>query len=346
MFRKYINITLIVILVLVLSLTGCSKETENNQPEQKVEQKQPEEKIVIKMNSSQSKGTTAVDGAYLFKEIVEGKMGDKVEIQVFPEGQLGTDVAILEGMRMGTHDALVVATPITTVDGRFSLFDLPYLLTSREEVEKITKGPLGKELSDGLEEKGFHNLGFWHAGWRNVTNNIRAIENPEDLKGLKIRVPSSPSRVALFKILGANPTPMSFGELFSALQQGVVDGQENPIMVLTSSSLMEVQKYLSFTKHVYAQYYILFSKQIWDSYPEDVKKALTEASDQVAEKSWEMEKVISDNTMQAIEGKMEINEVNMDAFKEAAKSIYEDPKFVEPIGKELLDKALETLGRK
>ncbi|MDR1710227.1 MAG: TRAP transporter substrate-binding protein [Candidatus Accumulibacter sp.] len=304
-------------------------------------------KVTIQINSSQSPGSVPVDGAYRLKELVEGKLGkDRVEIKVFPDGQLGSDTAILDGMRMGTHDCLIVATPITTVDPKFSLFDLPYLITSKKDFDLLTGGDIGKKLQKSIHEKGFTLVSYWPAGWRHVTNNTRPIVVPDDMKGMKIRVPSSPARVALFKMFGANPTPLAFGELFSALQQKVVDGQENPVFVLTASSLMEVQKYLSHTRHVITQYYVLFTNSAWDGYPEDLRQALREASAQVASESWDIDAKLSENTYKAIQGKMQVNEVDMDAFTKAAMPIYGNPDFIRPIGQELMDEALKTLGRK
>lgn len=325
-------------LTLGLLLGGCGDDKDSGATARKV---------VIQISSSQSPGSIPVEGANRIKDLVEGKLGaDKVEIQVFPDGQLGTDTAILEGMRIGTHAALIVATPITTVDPKFSLFDLPYLITTKEDFECLTLGPIGDKLNQSIKEKGFTNVSYWPAGWRHVTNNIRQIKTPEDMSGLKIRVPASPTRVGLFKLLGANPTSMSFGELFSALQQGVVDGQENPLFVLTASSLMEVQKYVSLTRHVFTQYYVLFSNDAWQAYPEEVRTAIQEACAQVAKESWDWDERLNKEVYAAIEGKMQVNEVDMDAFVRAAMPIYENEAFVKPIGPELIDEALKTLGRK
>ena len=300
---------------------------------------------VIKIAFPLAPGTISDLCLKSYKQIVENKIGDKVEIQLFPSGQLGKDVAVLEGLRLGTHDATLVATTISTVEPKFSFLDLPYLFTSREDVEKISKGSIGKKLIAGVEEKGIKELAMWNSGWRHVTNNIRPINTPDDLNGLKIRTPSSPSRVKLFKLLGANPTPLSFGELFSALQQGVVDGQENPIYVVTTSKLYEVQKYLSLTKHVYTSNHLLFSKELWDSFSPEIQNVLQDAAYEVQDKSWEIYDELEKEALKKISEVMMVNEVDMTKFKEIAQPIYEDPSIIGPIGEDLIKEVLETLGK-
>src|SRR5690625_1240809 len=251
------------------------------------------DEITIQIGYPLSQGTASDEEAKLFKERVEEETDGQIIVELFPDGQLGSDEAVLEGLRLGTHDATIIATPITTVDPQFSLFDLPYLFTSQEDVEKITKGPIGQRLLDGLEEQNIKGVAYWNSGWRHVTTTNKEINSPEDLEGLKIRVPTSPSRVQLFKLLGANPTPLSFGELFSALEQSVVDGQENPIYILETSKLYEVQNHLALTTHVYSSNYLLFSKEKWDSIPSDLQDVLEKVGAEVADKSWEIEQEIT-----------------------------------------------------
>lgn len=337
--KKHRIISLILIGTLLAgSLAGCGNHES---------QTQTAEKITIQLNSSQGEGSVAVQGAYKMKEYVENKLGtDRIEIQVFPDAQLGSDVNILEGMKLGTHDALIVGSPLTNVDTKFFLFDLPYLFNTREDVEKVTKGEIGELLNASLEEKGYVNLGYWFTGWRQITNNVRPIYTPEDLKGLKIRISTSPSRQALFEQLGAAPAALSASETFSALQQGVVDGQENPIYVLVTSAYQDVQKYASITNHLVLVYEVVFAKDKWDSYPEDVQQALREAAQLVQDESWAMTEELEKEVYAEIEGKVEVNEADIASFKAKTEELYSDQYFVDAIGEELLDKLLTTLGRK
>lgn len=234
---------------------------------------------------------------------------------------------------------------MTNVDTKFFLFDLPYLFHTREEVEKVTKGEIGEILNTSLEEKGYINLGYWFTGWRQITNNVRPIYTPEDLKGLKIRISTSPSRQALFETLGASPSSLSASETFSALQQGVVDGQENPIYVLVTSAYKDVQKYASITNHLVLVYEVVFSKEKWDAYPQDVQQALREAAQLVQDESWDMTEALEEEVYQEIAGKVAVNETDIASFQAATESLYTDTYFVSAIGEDLLHQLLVTLGR-
>lgn len=340
-FKKWIYIGFIVLLA-ASYLIGCN----NNASEVKKVDDKASEKITIQLNSSQGEGSVAVQGAYRMKEYVENKLGsDRVEIQVFPDAQLGSDTDILKGLKLGTHDALIVGSPLTNVDTKFFIFDLPYLFNTREEVEKITKGEIGEGLNASLEEKGYINLGYWFTGWRQITNNVRPINTPNDLKGLKIRISTSPSRQALFEHLGAAPSALPASETFSALQQGVVDGQENPIYVLETSAYKDVQKYASITNHLVLLYEVVFAKEKWDAYPQDVQEALREAAQLVQDESWDMTETLEQEVYAEIEGKVTVNEADIAAFQAATESLYHDKYFSDAIGEELLKDVLTTMGR-
>ena len=226
------------------------------------------------------------------------------------------------------------------------MFDLPYLFNTREDVEKITKGPVGEKLNESLKEKGFINLGYWFTGWRQITNNERPIYEPEDLHGLKIRISTSPSRQRVLETMGAAPVALAASETFSAMQQGVVDGQENPIYVLETSAYADVQKYASLTNYLVLVYEVVFAEDVWNSYPEDLQQALREGAQMVQEASWEMTEELEAEVYEYLEGKVEVNDVDVEAFKKSTEPLYSDPYFVDAIGEDLLDEVLTTLGRK
>ena len=221
MFKKMVmNAT--IVLMIVATLSGCGNDNVKNDKanEQNVE------KITIQLNSSQSANSVAGQSAVRIKELIEQELGtDRVEVEFFPDGQLGKDTTILEGMALGSYDALIVGTPVTNVDSKFGIFDLPYLMSDEDDVKALIYGEVGDILTGSIAEKGYINTGYLFSGFRQITNNIRPIVEPEDLNGIKIRVASSPSKEKLFRLMGANPTPLGFDELFSAMQQGVVDGQ-------------------------------------------------------------------------------------------------------------------------
>lgn len=336
-FKKVVAITMLISFTALLS-GGCGG-TEN-----KNEEKQ--EKVVIQISSSQSLNSIAGQSAVRIKELVEDELGsDRVEIQIFPDGQLGKDTTILEGMAMGTYDALIVGPPVSNVDSKFGIFDMPYLMTTEEDIKALIYGDVGANLTNSIAEKGYINTGYLFAGWRHLTNNIRPVVTPADMKGIKIRVTASPSREKLFRLMGANPTPLAFSELFSALQQGVVDGQENPLYVLTVNSFKDVQKYVSLSKHSPTVYSVLFSKEKWDSYSEEIQQAILNAVQTASEESFVRSEELDQNVLKEIDGLVEINEVDLDAFRAVVDELYTNPEFVEPIGQALLNQALQAVSK-
>ncbi len=192
-------------------------------------------------------------GVLKFKEEIEKKHGDQVEIKVYMLNQLGDGRENMEGLQVGTLELAEAAVGFSSsfTDAFFPIV-LPYLFLDRETAYKILDGTIGQRIAARFEKQaGIKLLGIWENGIRHMTNNKRPIRTPEDLKGLKIRVMQDPVYLAMFRALGANPTPMAFGEVFTALQQGVIDGQENPYANIVQRKLYEVQKYLSTTAHVY-----------------------------------------------------------------------------------------------
>ncbi len=221
-------------------------------------------------------------GAVEFKKLVEQRSGGKIAIEHFPGGQLGADRDIQEGVRMGTIQSGLSSSPVVLLNEYFKLLDAPYLFVDRAHVARALDGPLGQKLAKPLEEKGIKHLGYWENGFRQITNNKRPIVKPDDLKGIKLRTPESSVRMQTFKTFGANPVPMPFTELFGALQQGIVDGQENPLLTSYQASFFEVQKYLSITNHVYSAVHLLVNKKLFDSMPADLQKIMVDAGQEVA----------------------------------------------------------------
>lgn len=221
-------------------------------------------------------------GSVRFKQLVEERSGGRIVVEHFPNGQLGADRDIQEGVSLGTIEMGLSSSPVVILDDYFKLLDAPYLFVSREHVAKALDGELGQKLAAPLAEHNIKHLGYWENGFRQITNNIRPINTPDDLKGIKLRTPESPVRMTTFKTYGANPVPMPFTELFGALQQGIVDGQENPLSTIYQASLQDVQKYLSMTGHVYSAVHLLMNKPLFDSMPADLQKILVDAGREVA----------------------------------------------------------------
>ncbi|RYG89447.1 DctP family TRAP transporter solute-binding subunit [Loktanella sp. IMCC34160] len=201
-----------------------------------------------------------------FEELVEAGSNGEIDVQIFPSSQLGPDREMIEGVQTGV---LEMAVPPSSFfagwDPAFAVIELPYMYASKEIAFEVLDGPAGDGMIERVGGQGLVGLGWLELGVRNVTNNIRPIATPADLEGVKLRTMQVPAHVATFQALGANPTPMNFGEVYSALQQGVIDGQENPLAIITSQRFYEVQSYLSTTGHVFAVYMPVISQPFFDS---------------------------------------------------------------------------------
>ena len=206
-------------------------------------------------------------GINLLTPILEKKSSGAVKLQVFCCAQLGSERELAEGVRLGTINMTSVAAEgaLPAWVPELQAFGLPFIIRDREHIYKVLDGPVGKELESKLNAQGFVVLGWWELGFRNMTSKDRPIRTPEDLKGLKMRVQEAKVWLGLMRALGAIPTPIPFGELYNALQQGVVDGQENPIVTITSMKFYEVQKQVGLTEHTYTALPVLASKKWWDT---------------------------------------------------------------------------------
>ena len=276
-----------------------------------------------------------------FTRRANAKLGDRAKVVVFGASQLGKDKELLQKLKLGTVDFALPSTVMSTVVDEFGLFDMPYLVKDREHMARIEKKIVWPTLAPVLEPKGYKILPICENGFRNITNNKRPINTPEDLKGLKLRTPKSVWRVKMFKAYGANPTPLSFSEVFVALQTGTFDGQENPLAQIASGKFQEVQKYLSMSGHVYTPAYVTVSTSYWNKLPEDVRNILEstamETQDYVYETAAKME---VDLLAELKAGGIKVNNADKNAFIKASKPIYEEFATSVPAGKSLIDTAL------
>jgi TRAP-type transport system periplasmic protein len=218
-------------------------------------------------------------GAQKFADLVNQKSGGKMKVTVYPGGSLGGDVQTMSALQGGTLDFMTVTAGLLVgVSKPFGVYDLPYLFNDVKEADAIVDGPIGQKLQTQLADKGLIGLGYWDLGFRNVTNSKLPITKLEDLKGLKLRTLQSPIFIDMFNALGANATPLAFPELYSALEQRVVDGQENPVAVIAFAKFYEVQKYLSLTRHAYGAQSFMISKKTWDRLSPDEQKVIASAA--------------------------------------------------------------------
>ena len=264
----------------------------------------------------------------------------KIKVELYPNAQLGGDRELCEGVQMGTIQMAIPSTSaLAGFDKRIQVLDLPYLFTTREAAFEAVDGELGQKLNEFLGKKGFYVVGYLENGFRHVTNSKQPITKPEDLSGLKIRTMENPMHLAFFKELGANPTPMSWGELYTALQQGTVDAQENPYAMIDDGKFYEVQKYVSETGHVFSYEILIANKKFMEKLPEDLRAlVIDEAQKAIATQRAAMKTEEANFKAKVIKGGLTANELTPEQkkpFVEKTKVVY--AQFEGELGTEIMD---------
>ncbi len=233
----------------------------------------------IKMGLQNPKGHPAVLGAERFAEIVAAKTGGKLKVNLFPGGVLGGDAQTVSALQGGTVEMTVLNSGILASQVKeFAIYDFPFLFATPQEADAVVDGPFGRNLHARLADKGIVGLAYWELGFRNLTNSRRPIHKVEDIAGLKLRVIPNPINIDWVKALDANPTPLAFPELFAALEQKAVDGQENPVSVISANKFAEVQKHLALTNHQYNPQSVIISKRFWDTLGTADRQIIQEAA--------------------------------------------------------------------
>ncbi len=239
----------------------------------------PAQTVKLTLGHGAAIGNPRHEAAVRFAEAAKAKSGGRIEVQVAPSAQLGDDAAMVTALRTGALDLSANSQgAVANAVPEYAAFGMPFAFSSPASAFKLLDGPLGKELADRSAEKGLVLLGTWDNGIRQMSNGKRAIVKPEDLKGLKMRVPPDATLVDIMKALGAESQQIKFAELYVALQQGVVDGQENPLVNFHASKLYEVQKHLALTNHQFQMTPFLMSKRSWDKLSDADRKAVQEAA--------------------------------------------------------------------
>lgn len=273
-----------------------------------------------------------------FAECANGKFGDAAEIQVFGSSQLGKDKELLQKLKLGQITFALPSSVMSSVDETFGVFEMPYIIQDRDHIRKVV-AELGDTFQAAANAKGYHIVGYMENGFRHITNNTRAINVPEDLSGVKLRTPKGAWRVKMFKLYGANPTPMAFSEVFTALQTGVIDGQENPYAQIASAQFQEVQKYLSVTGHVYTPAYIMTSQKNYKKLPDDVRAVIEDCAATSQEFVYETAAQLEVDLLKVIQDAgVEVNQADKAAFIAASKPIYDDYAASVDGGAELIQK--------
>ena len=277
--------------------------------------------------------------AEMFADRVSDLTKGEVKIAVFPSDQLGKQLEITEGVMMGTHDMCQTSdTILSNWVPELGIGNLPFIFNDNSDYRKVFDGPLGEKFAKLIEPTGAVVIGWWENGMRHTTNNVRPITKPADFKGLNIRVPEGEVFVDTFKALGANPTVVSFGELYSALQLKAVDGQENPPAHVVTQKFYEVQKYISKTGHIHMSSPILMNKALLDSMPKAYQDAILRAGREMGPIHTKMVEELENEQWKEIAAHgMKINEVDKAPFREAVKPVIEkfksklDAKLIEEV---------------
>jgi len=311
---RKIGVTFLVMVGLVVGFTGLQETWAQQQP---IEIRFghvgfPNSLFDIVVNEYAKRVNTALKG--------------RVEMKVFHSSQLGTDEAMVKGIKVGALEMFLPSTIMSTVEPRFGVFEMPYIIVNRAHMKRVSGDPRVKAaLLEPLPAKGMRLLAYWENGFRHVTNNVRPIVKPEDLKGIKLRIPGGVWRGKMFRAYGANPSPLPFAEVYSALQSGVMDAQENPFPQIASAKFHEVQKYLSLTGHVYTPAYPAISEAFWEKLPKDVQQTLEKIAVEVGDLARsEGERLDNELASKLTSGQMKMNEVDKDAFIKASAAIYDE----------------------
>lgn len=338
--KKVLSLILVAVMVLSIGLTGCAQKPAETPATPGAPA--PAEKVTLKFSTTTADTSTWTLGAKKFAEIIGEKSNGRIEVKVYPNDQLsgGNQSKGIEMLMSGSTDLTFHSNIIYSVmDERFGVVSLPFLINDTETADKVLDGAGGDALKEILLEKNIVGLGFGENGFRQLTNSKKAIESPADMSGLKIRIPGIKMFISLYKALGADPITMNFGEVFTALQQKTIDGQENPTDVISSSKINEVQEYMTVWDYSYDSIILGMNKDKFESFSaEDQQMIRDAAKEAIAYQRQINREKAKTQTQEFIDGGMKVNKLTDEqkaAFKEAVQPVYNE---YEPImGKDLID---------
>jgi C4-dicarboxylate-binding protein DctP len=306
----------------------------------------------LKFSHVVSANTPKGKAAVFFEKRLEELSAGKIDVQIYPSSQLYKDNAVLKAIRL---NSVQMAAPSFSKFGKIvpqlALFDLPFIFKDIDHLHKVQDGEVGSALKAKVAAKGIIALNFWDNGFKQLSSNKKALLAPEDAKGQKFRIMSSKVLEAQFHSVGANPQMMPFSEVYSGLQQGVIDGQENTISNIYTKKFHEVQKFLSLTDHGYLGYLVVMSKKFWNKLPADLQKNVTQAMNEATVKEREYAQELNDSQLAELKayakktGKLEIYNLTSEqkqAWRNAVSKIYPEFYSEKKIGKDLIEKTIAT----
>lgn len=332
----FFTVLLVMLFVGSVLVTGCSGDSNKSGGDKGGSEET--KTIVLKAAHTLAPDHPYQDGLVKFGELLKERTNGKYAVEVFPSAQLGSEREAIEGVQMGTIDVTLVSTaPLAGFSDAFLVTDLPFIFTSREHAYRVLDGEIGTSMFSQLDGSGLKGLAYFENGFRNVTNSKKPIINPEDMDGLKIRTMENQIHMDSFRVIGADPTPMAFGELFTALQQKTIDAQENPLPIIYTSKFYEVQAHLALTGHFYAPAPLLVSQALWDKLSDEEKEIFQQAANDA--RDFERQIILEmDNSVleELIQNGMQVTEPDKAKWMEAMQPVYDA--WQDKIGKDLIEK--------
>ena len=350
-FVKKFAVGIVIPCLLVLSACGGGNTQEASKPAEPSKEPAATETIkerTIKAGIGLNEDHPQGQGLKKFAELVDQKSGGKLKVQNFYAAQLGDDQKMTDALKAGTQEITIPSTsPLVGMVKEFGIFDFPFLFNNGEEADKVLDGPVGQKVMEKLPEHGLVGLTYWENGFRNLTNSQRPVATAADFNGLKIRTMQNQVHLEAFQALGANPTPMAFSEVFTALESKTVDGQENPLATIESNKFYEVQPYLSLTQHVYTPFAFLASKKFWDQLSDEEKKILQDSAIEAGAYQRELNRSVNGEALERLKAAgMEANEVTAEEkakMNEIVKPVID--KFAKEIGQDLVNELYSEIDK-
>lgn len=304
------------------------------------------EAIKLRAATGANQDSSSYQGLLKLKELLESSDVGDFSVELYHSGQLGDDRQLTEGVQLGTLDMAVVsvgnAVPFLP---EIAIWEFPFLFPNEQVAHKVLDGDVGRDLLDRLAERNIIGLAYWENGFRNITNSRRPINEIADLKGLKLRTLQNQVHVDAFKALGANPTPMSFSELYTGLQQKIVDGQENPFTLIYQNKFFEAQEYLSASRHVYSPYLVLVSKRFYDNLTEEQLDFVKISIDEARDYQRQVNKEQDNDALEQLKDKgMKFNEVSLETLQEMREVVQPViDKYTKNIGEDLVNSVYNAI---
>ena len=296
--------------------------------------------IEIKFGHTGAPGSLLSQSAELYATRANARLGDKAKIVIYGSSQLGDDSELLQKLKLGTVDLALPSAAMSSVAPEFGVFEMPYLVRDRRHAARIADGVIRPMLAPLAEKAGYYILGVWETGFRQITNNKHPIVRPNDLQGIRLRVPKGEWRAKMFHAYGADPKPMSLKTVFVALQTGAVDGQENPLSQIYAQKLQDVQTYLSLTGHVYTPAYLTAGAN-FARLPPDIQKILADTAREIEPDVLKLAAGLDENLLDKIkQSGIKVNAVDKPAFIAASKDLYGEFAKEVPAGEQLIEKCL------